>query len=365
MPSLDDHRKSLLEQLQKHQPRTPASLGTSDPYLLTSCLQKALRRADTGYVLSAAHALLDVDPARFWRRLVIVAFEDFGRADLNLTAEIVAAASNKRWRMNAGGDWHAASLLLEKLLVLPRDRLLDDLYTVAAAITSISFPWQPSNTQVGRAVDQLMVSAVAIAERCEQPIPGRGGRSPMASACDVTLNTMFRAGLASADLLLTCLQGRRSSQCLLPVLLPLWLLAVKDAGDDRPIIRCPVPPAREIGSLPSWAYDGYTRLGRAALWKLYERSPVIQQMTAHWASMGQRIDAIQSVLFEVEAGIATESLSHPLALDLQKRGRGCGSGMSGQSAANSVEIVRGAIPELNDIRCELWFSATSQVEFPL
>lgn len=356
MPSLDDHRKTLFEQLQKHQPRTPASLGIRDPYVLMSCLQKASRRADGYNMFGAAFGLLAIDPARFWRRLVIIAFEDFGRTDLIVTAEIVAAASSKRWRLSAGGDWHIASLLLEKLVVLPRDRFLDDLITIAIAIRSLGFVLQRSNSPETPIVDALLATAVGLVDTCQQRVPGSSGWSVLAGRCDGSLCGMQEEGMINADMLEVCLQGRRTSQCLLPVLLPLWLGAVRDWGDARPIVKHGLPPAVDVGGLPSWVYDGYTRMGRAALWKLYDRHRRLQELTAHWPTMPARIDALQSLLFEVEAGIATESLSHPLAVNLQARGRGCGSGLAGDGPCAAFQAVHDAIPQLNDIRQELWRS---------
>ncbi|MBA2588397.1 MAG: hypothetical protein H0U98_07195 [Alphaproteobacteria bacterium] len=110
---------------------TPVDLSRD---ILSSMLQKALRRADKTNALAAAHALIANEPGLFWRRLVGIAFEDFGHSNLGLTGLIVSVAANRSVR-KAHGDLRLASYLIDQLTLTPKDRRVDDLYMLAVAHT--------------------------------------------------------------------------------------------------------------------------------------------------------------------------------------------------------------------------------------
>jgi replication-associated recombination protein RarA len=86
-----------------------------DRDILSSSLQKSLRRADLSCAMSAAKGLITFDPNYLWRRLVAITFEDFGLSNLSLTAAIVAAARNRAWRQSVGGDLQVAAHFIQQL----------------------------------------------------------------------------------------------------------------------------------------------------------------------------------------------------------------------------------------------------------
>src|ERR1019366_9123546 len=88
--------------------------------ILSSSLQKSLRRAHYPCALIAAKGLV-TDPQYFWRRLVTIAFEDFGVSNLALTAQVVEAARNRAWRMRMGGELRVAAYFIRKLTLTPTD----------------------------------------------------------------------------------------------------------------------------------------------------------------------------------------------------------------------------------------------------
>lgn len=358
MDILQKRRSTLASRLREHPACLVPSPGTTDVHLLVSCLLKALRRGDRDYGLGAASALIRIDPSRFWRRLVVMAFEDFGRADLNLTADVVAAASSARWRATVGGDWHVASFLMGKLLDTPRDRFLDDLYTTGIAIATTAYELPQSRSPVHLTIDKLVASAVQMVRGCERPIPGRLWRSTIPANCDTAIRQARHAKLIDDDLVEVCLQARRTSQSLLPVLLPHWLGAVRDSGDDRSIVTWGVPPQTNIEGLPSWAFDGYTRAGRIALWELYRRNSQVRAIPPPELPGPAKIDCLQALLFEVEGALATEFLSHPLAENLRQRSWGCWSHLPVAALHDAGLIMQAAIPELNALRQEVWASST-------
>jgi hypothetical protein len=71
------------------------------------------------------------------------------------------------------------------------------------------------------------------------------------------LARMVRWGWADRGLEEACMQARRTSQCLLPVLLPLLKAATVEAGGQTKIMKRPTPEVREIKGVPSYSLDGY------------------------------------------------------------------------------------------------------------
>ena len=77
MRRLDLYRIRLAFDLDNYCTPSDEALFQRDPFLLASIFQKALRRAERRFVFGAGKALLLLDPARLWRRLVVCAVEDF------------------------------------------------------------------------------------------------------------------------------------------------------------------------------------------------------------------------------------------------------------------------------------------------
>ena len=62
---------------------TPDIIPTAtDRWLLASNLQKAIRRGLTDVAMGTANKLLIVDARYFWRRLLVIAYEDIGYGDI-------------------------------------------------------------------------------------------------------------------------------------------------------------------------------------------------------------------------------------------------------------------------------------------
>ena len=86
-----------------------------DRYVARSALQKAIRRGDVDIALQALAALLIRHPAGLWRGLTIIALEDVGVAGMNTVAGVVAAARDRNWRRDHGGEWRVASVLVKRM----------------------------------------------------------------------------------------------------------------------------------------------------------------------------------------------------------------------------------------------------------
>lgn len=308
--------------------------------------------------MGAARAFLSVASPRFWRRLTIIAFEDFGRSDIDLTSMVVAAASDRHWRRAVGGEWTVASFLLGRLLARPRDRFMDELGTLAEAIVSRpAIRTELNQLKVPVDLRDLINESVHLVATCAQPVPNRQFRSPVARSCDRALKEMHHRRLIDDDLLELCMQGRRTSGCLLPVLFPLMIDAQRTQGE---VEAGDLPPSILIAGIPSWSLDGYTRLGRMALHELHAQHRCISRLWSTQLSLTNRIGALQSLVFDVEGGLASTYLTTPLLRELKRSSVGCLSGLSGIRRAEGLAMVREAVPALNAIRADLWHCARAR-----
>jgi hypothetical protein len=350
-----DHQRAVLSQALSQFGQIAKSLPRiKNAFIATAVLQKSLRRADRAYACSAATDLLAIDPSRFWRRLVVIACEDFGLSDLTLTAQIIAAASDKTWRKSVGGDLIVGSYLVNCLLDKPRDRRVDEAYMLGVVLSRTDNA-ELAIDGLGTSSDlkELLRQAVALVLHCERVVPYRGIRAVIASECDVAIARMASKGWADRGLEEACIQARRTTQCLLPVLLPLLKAATDEAGGQFSIEKRLTPEVQDIEGLPSYSLDGFTRPGRAALMTLARQDRRLASLLAPLPTAKARMDALTNLLFVVEGGVCTSELSDPLYEELKSYSQGCWAGLSKRALTDGLTIMADALPALNGIRSEL------------
>lgn len=101
-------------------------------WVAMSAMQKGIRRGDVDLALRAAATLLKSDPAKLWRRLCGIVYEDVGLASVDTIRLVMATTTSKSLRGEFGGDWAVAGRLVEQMAISPKDRATDDLlWTVA------------------------------------------------------------------------------------------------------------------------------------------------------------------------------------------------------------------------------------------
>ena len=336
-------------------PHLQTSAWLPDVHVASSLLQKALRRADRAQAHRAGQFLLSADPRRLWRRLVAITFEDFGFSSLEVTAEVCALASDFMWRRKHGGDAVVLSYALDRLLDLPRDRIVDCCYMIAIAPGGVGAYRQPNEMGIVSGISATLEQVANIVRSCEQLVPPRQIRSIVARQCEVELMRQVSSGEASTDLADVLRQGYRSSQCLLPVLLPV----VSGVASGKLSVETGAPPVADVSGVPSFALDGYTRLGRTALTILARRVPALAKLLQPLHTSAARTKALTALVFAAEGGICTTELSDHPRENLRAASIAAWAGMSLGTAKAAVDAVRNAIPMLNAIRQEL---ATEMIE---
>jgi hypothetical protein len=103
----------------------PSKPIAADPWVVSSLLQKSIRRGETEIAWCAALTLFNHRGSSLWRRLMVIAFEDVGIGSLDVVTMTVAAAGDSAWRKNHGGDFKLAVYLAGLLAEAPKDRSAD------------------------------------------------------------------------------------------------------------------------------------------------------------------------------------------------------------------------------------------------
>lgn len=108
----------------------PHKLNLGDRWVVTSALQKSIRRGNTVMAYKAAMWLHQVNPQQVWNRLRVIACEDIGIGDLDAVFDTLYVSGKVKWRERNGGDEHVLAYIIERLCKAVKSRLADDiLYT--------------------------------------------------------------------------------------------------------------------------------------------------------------------------------------------------------------------------------------------
>jgi hypothetical protein len=97
----------------------------ADPWIISSLLQKSIRRGETAIAQRAALTLLSLRGSAMWRRFMIIAFEDIGAGSLDALAMTVAVGADPAFRSAIGGNARAAAGIAHVLCQSAKDRSAD------------------------------------------------------------------------------------------------------------------------------------------------------------------------------------------------------------------------------------------------
>jgi len=348
-------RIELASAIQSYIPPQPDVLPVS-PWLAMSLMQKAIRRGRSDFALQAAATLLQKYPDHFWRRCIVIAFEDVGIADFD-TVALVTGAASKTARATIGSEWTIASFLVSRLVDSAKCRVADDLVMVAERHPAyerqrLDLTFRPTSELMSVALSNEAMGERALAlwfaigtERCRSEHL-RSRRGAPTAVFDF---------LCETDIPHTVVEVAREAfhkvgelHCpLLPLLWSVKPCDLRATGDDE------FPSWVMCGPLPSWAVDMFSRNGRTALRRfLATDCPAVRWVRAH-VRQAQQVDFLGYVLFSVESGLLAKRLRWPLADELRRLAEIESQGPSCPDATEIVALLRDDLPLLNEVRAHV------------
>jgi hypothetical protein len=329
---------------------------TCNRWIASSALQ---RRGDVAIAQCAAFALHREDRPATWRRLIAIAFEDIGPADVDVVLETVAVAASPEWRAVNGKEAVLCSIV-SRLSTAPKDRSPDYLMWVAA-----EHPDQCEARAIcGRASVTKCLSMVA---DLSLPLPDRavavwfcsginypyqhcvGPGDPAALA-----DAYCRLGAPPDLMAATVLAARRTRQPYV-VLVPLIWLEVQRSGPTSVADAC-VPPSGLVDGIPLYALDEHTRLGKRAINTLAKQSPPIRACLQQYVPRRRWIAAVQHAAFYAEGSAISRRLHWAQSRSLEVLGIEAElstAEVRPDGIEPLIDAIRGSLDQLNAIRTHL------------
>ncbi|CCV03307.1 conserved hypothetical protein [Mesorhizobium metallidurans STM 2683] len=323
------------------------------PWLAMSAMQKAIRRGDIALATRAAATLLKSDPARLWKRLAGIVFEDIGLASVGTIRLVMTATAGKAFRREFGGEWAVASLLISRMCTAPKCRATDDLLLAVSYhhelealrddLAGQSIAEHLSRVEGRAALLGASLAALHVSgARWTRQVEGQ-------TADPKSLFAAMRSAGVEQEIVNLSEQGWKRTREALPILLPLVSLA-------RPTGMLPVTddefPKVVIGrsGLPTYCLDAFSWEGKAALSLFLKRDTETGRWLRKYVSAQRRLPVLAGGLFRVEGGLVRQRVEWPCAMTLRWLADSGYHGIKLTDPAAFLDMVRGDLPKLNEVR---------------
>lgn len=326
------------------------------PWVAMSALQKGIRRSDVDLALRAAATLLKSNPAKLWRRLVGIVFEDVGLGSMDTVRLVIAAATERSARQQFGGDWAVASLLVERMCAAPKCRATDDMFLtishhhelaeLRASLAGIDLAEHLSRIRdrgalLGATLSVLQASGV----RWDGHVAGKTANAA------ATFDAMRSAGV-DHEIVALAEQGFRRTREALPVLLPMLTLVMPT--DELPAQDDEFPPV-VIGrnGLPSYVYDAFSWEGKAALSRFLKRNTETGRWLRNHVPAERRLSVLAGGLFRIDGSATRKRVQWPCAITLRWLADSGFHSMKLPDPAAFLDMIRADLPTIDEERTDV------------
>jgi len=342
-------------QLHSHQPEPTVGIPTISSSVVVALLQKAIRRGRTDLALAAADTLLRAAPDRLWRRLSIIAVEDVGIADPDALYMAIAAAAQRRRLARLVGEGRLASFIVSRLATAPKCRSADDLFVVTQDCPA----WHYDRIELAELPFRDLLDVIAGDDQIERRAIatryaiGTAGTSSAGTLVgrrghpDAVFDFLCEAGFPHT-LVAISREAYRQTGEVIASFLP--LLHQQLDGHDAELRSDPLPPETIVGGIPGWAYDKFSREGRAALDRLLRADCA----TANWLRLHvaprDQMSMLGHAVFRVESGLVADRLIWPTGESLRTQADLHSWPFGSDDAANLLALTRADIGILNRVR---------------
>jgi hypothetical protein len=260
-------------------------LIAADPWVVSSLLQKSIRRGETQIAQDAAFTFMKFNGAAIWRRLMVIAFEDIGIGSVESLIMTVAASSDSNWRKTHGGDLRLAVHVAATLAEAAKDRSADYLCEAKDHPGLAGFARVASEASLQRRLSHVHEQALGLPQRAVAALLAMGV-GPRGEISGVTgLNALLAAfsdlGVPEDLLAATEIAAARTREPITVMVPLIWLAA--QASREGSVRVCPVPSLVQMGEVPLYALDMHTRLGREAIWRFAREHPAVRWCLTHYA----------------------------------------------------------------------------------
>ena len=330
----------------------------ADPWVISSLLQKSIRRGEIEIAQRAAFTFFQFKRAAIWRRLMVIAFEDVGIGSVDALTTIVAAAGDSAWRKSHGGDLRLAAYLAGLLAQAPKDRSADYLcdakdHPMVAGFWS-AMENAPLESRLCHVRDQALgLPQRAVAALSALGIGSRGDISRGTGGLETVL-AMFRELEVPEELVAaTGIAAARTREKITAMVPLIWLAAQKS---DNRVCDCAIPPLVEAEDVPLYALDKHTRLGREAIWRFACENDSVRACLVRFVPPSQRRSAAYIAVFYVDGAPVARRLIWDQSEALEAFGIErdlIHAGVPLEGIQPLIDAMRANLGHLNDLRTQV------------
>lgn len=348
--------------LQSAQP--PAETIKADPYVVSSLLQKSIRRGERQMAQRAGLTLFRLRGSSIWRRMMVIAFEDVGVGSVEALTGMVAAASDATWRKACGGDARVAAHLAGMLADAPKDRSADYLGVASKHPKLKDFAKaigdERVHLQLWRVRDQtLTLPERAIAISLASSL-GSHSEGSVKRNSEAILALFGELGAPEELIAATAMAVQRTSE-LITVLVPLiWLAA--NSGAPLSVSEIQVPKTQSVAGIPLYTFDKHTRLGKQAIRELIRSDAPLRSCLQMFVPESRWQAAIEMAAFYADAAPVSRRLEWSQSRSIEELGKEADFAKVGVPL-DAISPLQAAIAvslgTLNDIRSALWLKASA------
>lgn len=329
----------------------------ADPWIISSLLQKSIRRGETEIAQRAALTLRKHKGSAIWRRFMVIAFEDVGIGNVEAVTAVVAAGTDVALRKACGGDERVAVHLAGVLAAAPKDRSADHLAgakdhpALAKCVRAVTrAPLAERLSDVGN--KQLPMPERAVAARFAAGLDGESVGSK--ADRDALLSRYGDLGVPQELIAAAAIAAARTREPITVMAPLIWLAA--DAGREVKVRECPIPPLVQAGDVPLYALDEHTRLGRQAIWRFACQNDAVRGCLERFVPAGLRRRAAHVAAFYVDAA----PVARRLVWDQSERVEAFGlerdllvAGVPAEGIEPLIGVIRANLDHLNALRAQV------------
>lgn len=313
-----------------------------DRWVLASLLQKAIRRDEPQWALPAAQSLLQLDPATFWRRLLVTAFEDVSFGDLALVTDMLAGRS-KRWRASIADEWRFATYFVERMCAAPKCRAPNNLIEAALrdGPSKARFE-QLQGRPFEEVLHEMLSDGHSLPVRLLCALSLHGAWPDVTAHPDADAERLIEALGAEGppQALYTLRQGIPAIRLEHPIAMALlWDALGSTSGlvvsDDD------FMPGGMVRGIPAYSFDMHTRSGAAAIRKYCTESAELRQvLRAAGLSPNTWFAVVRHCIFDLETGLVRRRVIDPLSIELRDHAETLGYGRTPENARQIMDAIR-------------------------
>ncbi len=328
--------------------------SSSDKWVLASNLQKSIRRGLTETAVGTAIKLLSVDGRYFWRRLLVIAYEDVGYGNIQLCFDLLKSFRREAMHRQLGAERVAAYFATALSNACKSRALCDGIAMLEFNVQLGKFEQHCFGLTDSQLVDAIcdeneshMTRVAALRQICGYQEYANGSyRSITPARPELMREVCCRLELTTMETTLF-LSGQSASESLN---IPLPLVATLARGEKSEVRSEQVYEGKN-GTLFA-AFDRHTRVGKRCFARLVHDVPQVCKFFDHRPAL-KPVDVLGVSVFIVEgsllnrwvefpqSGILNQTFEHKVLEHF---------GVTGGCVHELLSLTSDCLPMLNHIR---------------